>query len=157
MPNANFDVWVNSILKLEGGYSNDPKDPGGETNFGICKRSYPDLDIKNLTIDQAKAIYKRDYWDAVRANDLSYPLNVFMFDAAVNQGVVAAITLLQSAVGVQQDGKIGPATVAAANNAGREAAALFMAARAIRYANNPNFTTYGKGWLKRLFSVAMEV
>ena len=65
-----FPAFINRILGHEGGYVNDPQDPGGETNWGISKRSYPGEDIKNLTLDQAAAIYRRDYWDMARAGDL---------------------------------------------------------------------------------------
>ena len=57
-----FDDIIKVVLKHEGGYVNDPKDPGGETNFGIAKRSHPDVDIENLTEDEAKDIYKEHYW-----------------------------------------------------------------------------------------------
>jgi len=60
---VNFDEIIEVVLHHEGGYVNDPKDPGGETNFGIAKRSHPDVDIKNLTKDGAKEIYKEHYWD----------------------------------------------------------------------------------------------
>ena len=95
---SDFDKAFEHVLGIEGGYVNDPKDPGGETKYGLCKRSYPTVDIKALTIEQAKAIYKRDYWDKVKGDDLPFPLNLFMFDAAVNQGVDPAIKMLQAAL-----------------------------------------------------------
>lgn len=82
-----FDSCVEFILKAEGGYVNDKYDAGGETKYGISKRSYPDVNIKNLTLDDAKAIYKRDYWDACGCGDLKEPLDVIVFDTAVNMGV----------------------------------------------------------------------
>ena len=60
---SKFDEIIEVVLEHEGGYVNDPKDPGGETNFGIAKRSHPDVDIKNLTKESAKEIYKEVYWD----------------------------------------------------------------------------------------------
>ncbi len=150
----NFDKAFQLVIGAEGGYSNDPRDPGGETKFGICKRSYPALDIAGLTIEQAKEIYKRDFWDKVRGDDLPYPLDLFVFDAAVNQGVGVAAMLLQKACGVQQDGKIGSGTLAAATP---DKAALYMADRAVRYSRTDNADTYLRGWLKRLFSLSLEV
>lgn len=153
---SDFDQAFESVISIEGKYSNDPRDPGGETMFGVSKRSYPDVDIKNLTLDGAKAIYKRDYWDKIKGDLLPYPLNLFMFDCAVNQGVDPAIRLLQKTLGIQQDGIFGILTVAAAKKMGKEALALYLSDRALRYTGTRNFDTYGRGWLKRLFVVAME-
>lgn len=89
MTQANFDTAVAFVLKHEGGYVNDPKDPGGETKYGISKRAYPGLDIKALTEDGAKAIYRRDYWDKSGAPDMGN-LALLHFDTAVNIGVGAA-------------------------------------------------------------------
>jgi len=151
---SNFDKAFQLIIGAEGGYSNDPRDPGGETNHGICKRSYPNEDIKNLTVERAKMLYKRDYWDKVCGDDLPYPLDIFVFDAAVNQGGGAAAILLQKACGTSQDGRIGAVTLAAATP---DKAALFMADRAVRYAGTVNADTYLRGWLKRLFSLTLGV
>ncbi len=81
-----FDQAVAFVLKWEGGYTYDPDDPGGETNFGITKKSYPALDIKNLTVGQARDIYYRDYWLAVNGDTLVFPLDFIAFDTAVNCG-----------------------------------------------------------------------
>lgn len=89
----NFDRAFLLVIGAEGVYSNDPDDKGGETKFGITKRSYPKLDIKNLTIEQAKSIYKSDYWDKIKADALPDKLDIVMFDCAVNQGVSTAIKL----------------------------------------------------------------
>ena len=83
------------IIKVEGGYVNDPDDPGGETKYGISKRAYPKLDIKNMTKDLAREIYKRDYWDACGCDDLPPGLDVAAFDAAVNMGRLTAIAILK--------------------------------------------------------------
>ena len=86
-----FEQCVKFVLDHEGGYVNHPDDPGGETNFGISKRAYPDLDIKNLTIEEAKEIYKRDYWDKIPLTHSGdyYSLGsaMIMFDTAVNMGI----------------------------------------------------------------------
>lgn len=83
----NFERSVAFVLKHEGTYVNDIRDRGGETNFGISKRAYPNLDIKNLTVEQAKEIYKRDYWDKTGCDALDWPMCLIVFDTAVNMGV----------------------------------------------------------------------
>lgn len=90
----NFDRCIPFVLKWEGGYVNHPDDPGGETKYGISKRAYPDLDIKSLTLDDAKSIYRRDYWDASNCDSFDLPLAVVVFDSAVNCGVGRAKTWL---------------------------------------------------------------
>ena len=154
--NDGFKPAVDRVLRMEGGYVNDPADPGGETKYGVSKRAYPAVDIAALTEDGARAIYKKDYWDACRCDSLPAPLDWLVFDAAVNQGVQAAGKMLQGAVGVAVDGKIGPATVAAAKHADAEAPARFMTLRAMRYASSPGWIRYGAGWMKRLFMTMQE-
>lgn len=85
-PDEVFEHAVSIVLENEGGYSWHSADPGGETNMGISRRAYPDLDIKNLTQDEAKAIYKRDYWDAIGAATYPPALAVVALDIAVNHG-----------------------------------------------------------------------
>ena len=81
-----FDKALKFVLKWEGGYSNDPNDPGGETKYGISKRSYPELDISKLTLKQVKEIYYQNYWLKAGCDDLPYPFNIVVFDTAVNMG-----------------------------------------------------------------------
>lgn len=85
-----FEEAFEWIKKIEGGYVNDPRDPGGETKWGISKRAYPNLDIKNLTEVEAKRLYERDYWWKSGANKLPFPVNLMVFDTAVNMGVKRA-------------------------------------------------------------------
>src|SRR5580704_9612285 len=96
-----FQTSLAQVLKSEGGYVNDPSDPGGETNLGISKRAYPDLDIASLTPETVAPIYKRDYWDRIAGDSLPSPLNYIAFDCAVNQGVGECQILLR---GVQTSG-----------------------------------------------------
>lgn len=153
---SEFDKAFDAVVGIEGGYVNDQKDPGGETKYGICKRSYPNEDIKNLTLEHAKLLYKRDYWDAAKCDQLPSPLNLFVFDGAVNQGVAPAIKTLQKTLNVVQDGILGQQTITAAQTMRKDAVALFMADRALRYTGTRNFDLYGRGWLKRLFLISME-
>lgn len=119
------------VVGIEGGYVNDPQDPGGETKFGISKRAYPALDIAALTLEQAQQIYLRDYWDACGCDTMPWERALCVFDMAVNQGQGAARAL----------------------NVQAHDAIELMAERAVRYAGNKNFPTYGKGWMNRLFKV----
>ena len=150
-----FDRAVEMVLKHEGGYVNDSRDPGGETRFGISKRAYPDVDILRLTEDEAKAIYRRDYWDKLRTDEIPEELAICLFDAAVNMGRDKAVRLLQRACGVAQDGVMGGNTIAAANRL-PEAVVRFSAERVIAYTGIRGFDTFGKGWLRRTIAVALE-
>lgn len=105
-----FEQAFGFTLKWEGGYVNDPADSGGETKFGISKKSYPGLDIRSLTVDEAYAIYLRDYWDKVGGDKLPHPLGLAVFDYAVNSGVRTASAALQRAIGATPDGRVGPGT-----------------------------------------------
>jgi len=152
---VSFEQAVAMVLKHEGGYSNDTRDPGGETRFGISKRAYPDVDILRLTEDEAKAIYRRDYWNTLRPDEIPAPLAICVFDAAVNMGRDKAIRLLQRACGVAQDGVMGGNTIAAANRL-VDPVVRFSAERIIAYTGIRGFDTFGKGWLRRTVSVALE-
>lgn len=151
-----FDRAIEFVLRFEGGHSDDPRDPGGETKFGISQRAYPALDIDALTRDEAIAIYRKDYWNACKCGQLPPPLALATFDAAVNQGVSAATRMLQEALGVKVDGIIGPVTIAAAGHANiKEILPKLFAARCQRYAINPNVETFGKGWFRRAAACLM--
>jgi lysozyme family protein len=150
-----FDDAIAALLAHEGGLADDPKDPGGLTRWGISARSYPNRDIRNLTRDEAVAIYRRDFWDALHLDQLPAKLARAVFDTAVNQGQGAAAKLLQRALGVPDDGRIGPATLAAlARSAPRSDDLLrdFFAWRAIRYAEVPReqWDRFKLGWMRRL-------
>ena len=113
-----FEEIIEDVLKHEGGYVDDPHDRGGETNFGIAKRFYPDVDIKNLTEDEAKEIYKRDYWVRNRVEELPENLRHIFFDMCVNQGRGTAVKILQRACNAKGadlaiDGGMGPGTKSA--------------------------------------------
>lgn len=142
------------VLEEEGGYVNDPNDPGGETNFGISKRAYPDLPIALLTKADALAIYERDYWYPAGCHQLPGPLALCVLDMAVNMGMERAVRTLQGALGVARDGVVGPLTVAAAQAAdGHEAMERLMAARVQAYAAMAHFGRFGTGWLRRTFRI----
>lgn len=145
----NFDKAFDIIIGHEGGYVNDPRDPGGETKYGISKRAYPTVNIKDLTLDQAKAIYKKDYWDATDAESISGTARLMVFDCSVNCGVNTAKKLLQRSVGVTPDGIIGPKTRAAISNT-TDLAMKFAGHWLQYYTELPGWPTYGKGWTRRV-------
>lgn len=150
---TNFTTCLAFVLAHEGGYVNDPHDPGGETNFGISRRAYPDLDIAGLTRAQAAAIYRRDYWDRVRGDDLPAGLDALVFDDAVNAGRGGAARRLQQAIGVAVDGVIGPRTLAEAALAVEVAALDETAARRMaHYGALSTFDRFGLGWSRRLMA-----
>lgn len=152
-----FDKAFEHVVGVEGGYVNDPRDPGGETIYGITRRDHPQAWANGTpTLEQAKAIYAKLYWTPVKADQLPWPLALFVFDAAVNQGVGTAIKLLQKTVGTVQDGVLGNNTLAAINRANQtELCSMFLADRALRYTGTRNFDVYGRGWFKRLFIISM--
>ena len=113
-----FKEIIKKVLEHEGGYVNDPKDLGGETKYGITKRFYPDVDIKNLTIEQATEIYKKDYWDKNKVESLPQNLWHIYFDMCVNMGKRTAVKVLQRAAvnkgkNIEVDGGLGPMTIGA--------------------------------------------
>lgn len=157
-----FNVAFKHTVQLEGGYVNDPADRGGETNFGISKRSYPDLDIANLTLEQAKAIYWRDYWQPNYCDVLPTALAMAYFDALVNHKPGTAKRLLQNALGVSPDGVIGPATLAAATKAQAQTTLVrFFSLRAQLYHQlvlaNSSQEKFALGWFARLFKLQQAI
>ena len=150
-----FSIAIEFILVEEGGYTPGlPNDPGGETNFGISKRSYPNLNIKALTADMAREIYRRDFWDALKLSELPLKVAVIVLDSAVNQGPQTAIKILQVALGVAADGVLGPTTTKKAwTTTSGPLLQTIAAGRAIRYSIAPNFVTWGPAWMRRLFRI----
>ena len=129
------------------------------TKYGISAAAYPRLDIAALDLDDARAIYRRDYWDRVQGDALPPPLALLVFDAAVNNGVGRAVRWLQLAAGVKADAVVGPATLAAvAAYAGSGAGLLteFQAQRMTFMAGLPTWRTFGLGWARRLCRLPFE-
>jgi len=158
---ADFQQAIPTVLQHEGGYVNDPSDCGGETNFGICRHSYPSLDVACLTIDEAQAIYRRDFWTPLLLDQITnQEVATKLFDTAVLTGKSQAVKFLQRAVQdaggaiVEVDGQIGPETVAAVNasppilllDAYRQQLTTFYRDLAAARPTNQKFL---KGWLTR--------
>jgi lysozyme family protein len=163
MPDAIFDVAIATVLQHEGGYVCDPHDAGGETNFGICKRSYPGIDIKGLTREKAKAIYYTDFWLKYRINRLpGVLLPSKVLDTAVNIGPTRAIRLLQRCIAAQGvpclvDDVIGPTTIAACSKVDlSKVLDAYRAALKQHYvdivAEHPSQGRFLSGWLARAAS-----
>jgi len=152
---AKFEEAIGKTLVNEGGYVNDPSDRGGETNYGISKRSYPSVDIKNLTVASAKEIYKQDYWNKLRASEINSQQVAFeLFDTAVNMGVRTASKLIQSCVDSHPDGIIGNITLQSINDVDEELLLLrFKLAKIARYTylakKRPANKKYLLGWINR--------
>jgi len=158
---SKFDDIIEVVLEHEGGYVNDPKDPGGETNFGIAKRSHPDVDIKNLTREGAKEIYKEVYWDKNKVESLPEELWHIYFDMCVNQGKSRAVKIIQRAVNgkggsLTVDGGMGPMTIAAIGKSRVELDRV-RAYRVKYYSDlvtkKPDLERFYFGWFKRALEV----
>lgn len=138
--------------EVEGGatITNDPDDPGGLTKWGISQRAHPDVDIAHLTLDLARELYRREYWDRCQCDEFPRPIAFALFDAAVNQGPDKAIRLLQRALRVESDGIIGPDTISAAGNVISDDILIeFLSHRALAYSDG--LQKYRRGWFVRLF------
>lgn len=154
-----FNRAYNIIEELEGKdqITSDPNDPGGLTKYGISQKQYPNVNIRELTRDKARNIYRRDYWNKIKGDKLPWPLNILVFDCAVNQGVSTSILLLQKTIRAHEDGIIGPKTISRIQLYKLDyLTELFLANRALRYTRTKNFHIYGKGWLRRLFKVLVQ-
>lgn len=150
MEQVNFNQAFDRLISNEGGYVNDPADPGGETKFGISKRSYPRVDIRNLSRDQARQIYRADFWDRGQMEQFAGAIAFQVFDAAVNHGIETAIRLLQRAAGVADDGHIGPVTLAAVKSKSvTDMLMLFIAERIRFWTKLSTWSRFGKGWANR--------
>lgn len=155
---SNFSECLKLVLHHEGGYVNHPKDPGGETNMGVTKRVYEEFggtkDMKDLEFEDVMPIYKKNYWDRVKADDLPAGLDLCVFDFGVNAGTGRAAKYLQSLVGATADGAIGPNTLktvhAYVQIEGIEATIeAYQKNRQGYYEKLKTFETFGRGWTRR--------
>lgn len=153
---SDFDRAVDRVLGNEGGYVNHPDDPGGETNWGITKavavaNGYAGA-MRELTREQAKAIYKAAYWTPLKADSYHPAIGFQLFDAAVNHGASNAARFLQRAVDVVDDGSIGPRTLAAvATVPVTDVLLRFNAERLEFYTSlTKTFPVFGRGWVRRV-------
>jgi lysozyme family protein len=158
-----FDIAFARLISIEQGFTNDPKDAGNwtgghqglgvlkGTKYGIAANTYPDLDIKNLTLNQAKAIYKRDWWDKIGADLIDSAIVFQLWDFAVNAGMPRAVMALQQSVNVTDDGRLGPMTrMAVSKLSVTDVIQRFNARRLRFYTKCSTWPTFGKGWVNRV-------
>ena len=158
-----WDSAFDLLMLNEGNYVNNPNDPGGATKYGISKTAYPDIDIENLTLEQAKTIYKRDYWDRCKCSFIPDALSIALFDFAVNSGVKTAvkglqkcgtkraITYLQKAREIPADGIIGNQTIGACNREPtKKVLEKYMDLRLDFLMSLKNWKYFGNGWGGRI-------
>ena len=159
---SNWQKSFELMLKSEGGYVNNPADPGGMTNLGVTKatwenwvgRESDEAEMRGLTPEKVEPLYKKKYFDAVRGDELPVGLDYLMFDFAVNAGAGRSIKTLQTAVGVTPDGGFGPMTMAAVQAVDPvELIERFSQAKEDFYRSLITFSTFGKGWLNRVADV----
>ncbi len=156
MTEQNFPAVMTEVFKHEGGYVNDPRDAGGETNFGISKRAHPDVNIKTLTKATARTLYKRDYWHKIRGGQFPDGFDLVLMDASVNSGNSRGAKWMQGALGVKKDGKIGPQTIAAARDKAPTGVKVIQDACAARMGFLRGlrvWSVYKGGWSRRVASV----
>lgn len=141
----------NILLEFEGGLSDIKNDAGGLTKYGISQKAYPGLDIRNLTEEQARLIYEKDYWQKAGCDNLKPGLQYIHFDTAVNMGIATAVKLLQESARITQDGIMGPDTIAKSETV---LPSEYLLYRLARYADivekNPLQLVFLKGWTNRV-------
>lgn len=170
---SNFNTSLDLILKSEGGFNDNPKDPGniladgrnGCTNFGITQQNWENylghkvsiVDMKALSIESISKFYKIKYWDACNCDELPIGIDYMTFDFAINTGVGRSSKVLQSACGVIVDGSIGPNTINAINNMNITTLIdKFSELKTIFYKSLITFSIFGKGWLNRVNEVKIN-
>ena len=158
----NFKNCLTLLLKSEGGYVNNPKDPGGRTNLGVTQKTWEawvgressEKEIKALTKDQVAPLYKAKYWTACYGPQLPLGVDYAVFDAAVNMGVGRAVKLLQESLGCVPDGQIGPRTIQLIDQKKpQDVIEGFSNRKTSFYESLSTFATFGKGWLRRVEDV----
>lgn len=158
----NFKTALKHVLQYEGGWSDHPRDPGGATMKGVTlatfRRFYGDHrtkdDLRHITDTQLETIYKTGYWDKVRGDDLPSGIDLAVFDVAVNSGYDRAIKLLQGALGVTQDGVLGPKTLLRAQDLPPGTVIENLCNRRLHFLKSlSTWNTFGKGWSTRVLAV----
>ena len=159
----NYAQALKQVLKYEGGKVDDPRDPGGRTAYGITQDTYdawrkkqnlPTVDVFTISQADVAAIYRQEYWDCIRGDDLPAGVDFAVFDFAVNSGVSRAAKTLQAVVGVTQDGVIGPATIQAT----KTYVAMSVTNKRLAFMQSLSiWSTFGKGWSARIADVKAQI
>lgn len=153
---SRFDSIILRVFPYEGGYLSPEEaraqaDPGGETHWGISRRAHPDLNIKDLTREQAIEIYRTDYWVRIHGEELPSAIGFAMLDAAINSGWTKSVMWLQKAAGVADDGKFGPITRAAVAAASTADLMLLISAERLDFMSRlSTWGTNSRGWARRI-------
>lgn len=156
---SSYDEALRLLLQHEGGYTNHPEDPGGPTNYGITIFDYRKYvkpgataaDVKAMSLDDAKAIYKPKYWDALRCDDLPAGVDYAVFDYGVNSGISRSAKVLQRIVGVDDDGRIGPVTLKAVAAVDPKMLVRAISDERLTFLHNlRTWPVFGKGWARRV-------
>ena len=159
---SNWQPCLILVLQNEGGYVENPKDPGGATNLGCTKAVWEQYvghsvtkdDIKALTVADVEPLYRTKYWDAISGDDLPVGVDYAVFDFAINSGPSRAAKTLQAVISVNADGKIGPATLGALETANpRDVVTSVCEARLAFLQSLPTYDNFGKGWSRRVSEV----
>jgi lysozyme family protein len=162
MAAANFLRALALVFRSEGGYVDHPADPGGATNYGITLatlsswrgRRVTKDEIRQLTAEEAGEIYRSQYWDKARCDDLPAGIDYAVFDAAVHSGPGRAVRMLQTVLGVEPDGIVGPMTLAAARRADPLAVIAALGdERLAAMQRLPGWAVFGRGWARRIAQV----
>ncbi len=155
----NFDASLAAVLAHEGGYVDDPRDPGGATNMGITQGTLSDWrgyqvtkqEVRDLTVEEAGQIYKANYWDKIRADELPGGVDYATFDFGVNSGTSRAVKFLQRILGTDQDGVVGPITLKAAWQVPPEDTVNRLCDDRMAWLRTlHHWPTYGRGWTNRV-------
>ena len=158
----NFEQCLALVLKHEGNFVNHPKDPGGMTNLGVTKKVWEEwvghpvdeAAMRALGPSDVAPLYKKNYWDKIKGDQLPAGVDYACFDLAVNSGVGRAAKTLQQALGVSADGAIGPATLDAVEKADARSLATEICDLRLKFLQSlPTFGTFGKGWTRRVSEV----
>jgi lysozyme family protein len=156
----NFSLSLKLVLAHEGGFVDHPKDPGGATNFGVTQKVYDAFrkrrgdggrSVRKITMSEVEAIYRAQYWAAVRGDDLPLGLDYVVFDYGVNSGPKRAVQTLQAALGVKVDGAIGEVTLAAIERADMADLIEDICERRMAFLKRlKTWKTFGRGWSRRV-------
>ena len=153
---ANFEIAVQTTLKNEGGFVDNPADPGGATNMGVEQRDLPNIPIRELTVAQATEYYLNAYWKPLYSSITSQVVASKLFDLGVLFGIGTAVKVLQGVLGLVQDGNFGPISLSAANEHGDAILPAYknaMNQRAVNVvASNPREAMFLAGWQRRINS-----
>jgi lysozyme family protein len=157
----NFDVAFAKVLGHEGGFVDHPDDPGGKTRYGVTEAVAREVgyrgDMRELPLELAKRIYLEKYWNPISADDLPPGIRYIVFDGAINSGPGQSVKWLQRALGVVDDGKIGPKTLAAAYAQNADALRCRILAQRLRFMSGlANWPAFSRGWARRICDL-MEV